>query len=100
MLSKTAVAEYNIRSISVKKGDTVRIMRGTHKGVEGRVTEVDAKRCFINVEGATREKTDGTVIFARIHPSKVAIVKLNLDDPRRKDIITRRAISRLGVKLE
>lgn len=94
MLSKDLVEEYKVHSMQVRKGDTVKILRGNFEGVEGKVTKVDSKRGFINVEGATREKSDGTVIFAPIHPSKVAIKKLDLDDPRRKDIVERRAISR------
>lgn len=94
MLSKELVEEYKVHSMQVRKGDTVKILLGDFEGVEGKVTKVNSKRVFINVEGATREKSDGTVIFAPIHSSKVAIKKLNLDDPRRKDIIERRAISK------
>ncbi|MCW4038926.1 MAG: 50S ribosomal protein L24 [Candidatus Bathyarchaeota archaeon] len=93
MLSKALVEEYKVRSMQVRKGDTVQIMRGSFEGVEGAVTDVDYKRIYINVEGATREKSDGTIVFATIHPSKVAITRLILDDPRRKDILERRAIS-------
>jgi large subunit ribosomal protein L24 len=93
MLSKALVDEYKVRSMPVKKGDTVHIMRGSFDGVEGAVTEVDYTGVFIHVEGATREKSDGTIVFAPIHPSKVAITRLILDDPRRKDILERRVIS-------
>ena len=93
MLSKALVDEYKVRSMPVRKGDTVHIMRGTFEGVEGAVTDVDYSGVFIHVEGATREKSDGTIVFAPISPSKVAITRLLLDDPRRKDILERRAIS-------
>jgi large subunit ribosomal protein L24 len=94
MLSKELVEEYKVNAMQIKKGDTVKILRGEFQGVEGTITQVDSKKCVINVEGATREKTDGTVLFARIHASKVEITKLNLDDPRRKDIVERRVISK------
>ena len=42
------------------------------------------------MEGLTREKVDGTNIFLPIHPSKVQIRNLNLDDKWRKDILTRK----------
>ena len=94
MLSKELVNEYRVHTMRVRKGDTVQILRGDFEGVEGEVTKVDSKGVFINVEGATREKSDGTVVFASIHPSKVAIKKLSLDDPRRKDILERRTITK------
>lgn len=94
MLSKELVNEYKVRSMQVRKGDTVQILRGDFKGVEGEVTKVDSREAVINVEGATREKSDGTVVFASIHPSKVAIKKLSLDDPRRKDVLERRTITK------
>jgi len=93
-LSEELVEEYKVLSMQIREGDTVRILRGDFEGVEGKVTKADSKKGFINVEGATRERADGTVKFVLIHPSKVAIRKLNLDDPRRKDIIARRAISK------
>lgn len=93
-LSKELVEEYKVHSMPVREGDTVRILRGDFEGVEGKVTKVDSKKGVINVEGATREKADGTVKFVPIHPSKVAARKLSLDDSRRKDIIARRAISK------
>jgi len=98
MLSKDLVNEYYVHSLQVRKGDTVQIIRGDFKGVEGEVTKVDSKEGFINVEGATREKSDGTVVFASIHPSKVAIHKLSLDDPRRKDILERRRSTKRAVR--
>ena len=44
----------------------------------------------IYIEGLTREKVDGTNIFLPVHPSKVQIRNLNLDDKWRKDILDRK----------
>jgi large subunit ribosomal protein L24 len=60
-------------------------MRGDRKGLEGKVTRVDRKKYRINVEGITREKVDGTAIQIPIHPSKVMITNLNLDDKKRRE---------------
>lgn len=81
---------YRTRSLPVRSGDTVRIMRGDRKGFEGKITRVDRKKYRIYVEGLTREKVDGTTIFVPIHPSKVMITKLNLDDKWRKEILETR----------
>jgi ribosomal protein uL24 len=82
--------EHGIRRLPIRKGDTVQVKRGLHKGVEGAVTEVKTKEAVIHIEGVTREKADGSVIFIPLRPSKVCIIKLNLEDSRRKDIMERR----------
>ena len=86
-LSPELRASHLIRSLPVRSGDTVRVMRGDHKSVEGKITRVDLKKYRIYVEGLTREKVDGTTIFVPIHPSKVLITRLNLDDKWRKEIL-------------
>lgn len=85
---------YGTRSLPVRSGDTVRVMRGDHKGFEGKVARVDRKKFRIYVEGLTREKVDGSTVFVPIHPSKVMITKLNLDDKWRKKILERRKKAR------
>jgi large subunit ribosomal protein L24 len=91
MLSPELAKEYGVRSVSIRKGDTIISMRGNFRDVEGKVTKVDRKHVSINVEGIVREKSDGTTKFLPIHPSKVMITKLNLDDKQRKDILARKA---------
>ena len=75
------------KTLPVRKGDTVRVMRGDHSGFEGKVNRVDLKRYRIFLEGLTREKVDGTNIFVSVHPSKVMIKSLKLDDKWRKAIL-------------
>jgi len=84
-LSPSLRASHDVRSIPVRSGDTVRILRGDRKGLEGKVTRVDRKNYKIFVEGVTREKVDGTTTFMPIHPSKVMITNLNLDDKWRRE---------------
>lgn len=89
-LSPELRKSYGTRSLPVRSGDTVRVMRGDHKGFEGKVSRVNRKKYRIYVEGLTREKVDGTTIFIPVHPSKVMITKLNLEDKWRKKILERR----------
>jgi len=84
-LSPSLKTSHNIGSLPVRSGDTVRIMRGDRRGLEGKVTRVDRKKYRIFVEGVTREKVDGTTTFVPIHPSKVMITSLNLDDKWRRE---------------
>ena len=80
-------------SVPVRKGDTVMIMRGDRKGSEGKVNQIDRKNYRIFVDGATREKVDGTTIPVPIHPSKVMITRLNLDDKWRKKAMERKVVA-------
>jgi ribosomal protein L24 len=66
-------------------------MRGDHKGLEGKISKVNRDECRVYVEGLTREKVDGTAIPVPVHPSKVTITSLVLDDKWRKKTLERRA---------
>lgn len=90
-LSSKLKESHGTGSVPVKKGDTVMIMRGDRKNTEGKVTQIDRKKYRIFVEGANREKVDGTSIPVPIHPSKVIITRLNLDDKWRKKILERKS---------
>ena len=89
-LSAELVKSRGAKTLPVRKGDTVRIMRGDHAGFEGKIQRVDLSDYRIYVEGLTREKVDGTAIFVSVHPSKVMIKNLGLDDKWRKDILKRK----------
>jgi len=71
-------------------------MRGDRKGLEGKVTQVNRENYRLFIEGVTREKVDGTTIPVPIHPSKVMIVNLNLDDKWRREILKRKGTSEKG----
>ncbi len=90
-LSRDLREKYGVKRLPVRKGDTVRIMRGDWKGHEGKVVDVDLKKYRIYIEGVQRKKADQTPVYYPIHPSKVMIVKLDLSDKWRKKILERRA---------
>jgi large subunit ribosomal protein L24 len=72
--------QYKRRHLRVVKGDTVKVLRGDHKGEEGIVDEVDVKHCSLLVHGVSLTKADNTEVPRPVHPSKVLITKLNLKD--------------------
>nr|AJS13218.1 50S ribosomal protein L24 [uncultured archaeon] len=86
-LDASLISEYNIRSLPVRKGDTVKVLRGMKdfKTSEAKVASVDLKHCKIIVENITIPKADGTQKPKPIDPSDVVITKLDLSDPWRKD---------------
>ncbi len=93
-LSPELRKELGIRSLPVRVGDEVVIMRGMFKGHRGKVAEVDLKRMRIYVQGATIKNSRGEDRYYPIHPSNVMIVKLDLSDARRKEIIERKRKAR------
>ena len=76
--------QYGRRSVPLHKGDTVKVLRGSHKGHSGNVTKILRKQMLIEVEGVVMTKADGKQTAKRIHPSNVMITKLDLSDPARK----------------
>ena len=89
-LSPELREKYGVRSLPVRKGDKVRVMRGDFKGHEGEVVRVDLKRIRVFVDGVTIKKADGTPVFRPLHPSNLMIVSLKLDDQMRRRILERR----------
>ena len=79
-LSSGLQTRHGTKSLPVRKGDTVKIVRGDFTGVEGKVSEVDRNRNRLYVEGVTRDKVSGTSTKMSVHPSKVQITNLSLDD--------------------
>lgn len=84
-LSKELREKYGRRSARVIEGDTVRIMRGEFKGIDGKVTQVSTKKNSIAVEGIKREKLKGGNVDIYIHTSNVMITGMNLDDKWRQN---------------
>jgi len=72
------------RSVRPRVGDTVRIVRGEFKDIEGKVTRVDSDTGAVMVEGVTREKLKGGTSPVPIHSSNVVITTLVLVDKLRK----------------
>jgi large subunit ribosomal protein L24 len=93
-LSAELKKSHGINALPVRSGDTVKIMRGDHKGFEGKISRVDRQKYRVFVEGLTSEKVDGTAVFVPIHPSKVLITNLNLEDKWRKVILNRKKAQR------
>lgn len=89
-LNKEIRKKYQRRSFPLRKGDTVRIMRGKFSGKTGKIAEVDLRRTRVSIEGVQRQKKDGTKIAVYFHPSKLQIQELDLDDKERIKSIERK----------
>lgn len=84
-LSDELQKKYNQNSARVIEGDTVKVMRGEFRGIEGKVTNMSTEKRGIAIEGIKREKLKGGSVDIYIHPSKVMITTLNLEDKWRQN---------------
>jgi large subunit ribosomal protein L24 len=89
-LSEELRERYGRRSLPVRTGDTVQVMRGDFAEQEGKVEKVDLKNYRLLVEGVSVQKPDGNQVYHSVHPSKVMIVELDLDDDERNEILERK----------
>lgn len=83
-LSKDLREKYRRRSATPRVGDSVRIVRGEFKDIEGKITNVHRATGTVNVEGVTREKIKGGTSPVPISSSNVVLTNLTLDDKTRK----------------
>lgn len=90
VLSPNLKGEYGIRSLPIRRGDTVVVRRGDRTLQEGKVSRVDTKRVRVFVENIKRERADGREVLIPLRPENLMITKLDLDDKWRKKIIERR----------
>jgi large subunit ribosomal protein L24 len=82
-LSKELRKKYGMRSLPVRTGDEVNIMRGTFASKKAKVLEVQVSKGRVTLDGITRKKADGTKLNVYFNPSKLQIIALKLDDSRR-----------------
>merc|ERR1711998_75685 len=82
-LNKELTHKHHVKSMPIRKDDEVIVVRGSHRGREGKVIQVYRKKYVIHIERVTREKSNGSTVNVGIHPSNVVITKLKLDKDRR-----------------
>lgn len=91
-LSKALRAEHKVRSLPIRKGDVVKIVRGDDdvKGKEAKVVAVYRKKFCIHIENLTRQNAKAVQKQIPIHPSNVVITTLYTNG-NRMDLIARKS---------
>jgi large subunit ribosomal protein L24 len=82
-LSKDLRKKLNKRSLMLKKGDNVKVMRGQFRKKTGKVEEIDLGKIVAYISGVELVKKDGTKTRFPINPSNLMIIEANLDDKKR-----------------
>ncbi len=79
-LSKDLHKKYGKRSVRVIEGDSVTILRGEFKGVDGKVAKISTPKSSVAIEGVKKEKTKGDKFDVYIHTSNLVVTSLSTDD--------------------
>lgn len=82
-LSKELRKKYNLRSIRIRKGDEVKVLKGSFKRKTGKISNINIKRQRLTIEGIQRKKKDGTKLEVYFDPSNLMAISLNTDDKKR-----------------
>ena len=82
-LAKNLREKYKKRNVELRKGDSVKIMRGKFKGKTGKVTSVKTNLLKIYIEGIQKKKQDGSMVDVPLKASNLQITELNTDDKKR-----------------
>jgi len=82
-LSKDLRKKYGKRNLTLRKGDTIKVMRGKFRKKQGKILEIKLKKQKVTIEGIQITKKDGSKVNVRVQPSNLQIVELNLADTKR-----------------
>ena len=79
-LSKDLQKKYGKKSARAIEGDSVKIVRGEFKGVDGKISKISTQKTSVAIEGVKKEKTKGDKFDVYIHTSNLVITSLNTSD--------------------
>ena len=79
-LSKDLQKKYGKKSARVVEGDSIKILRGEFKGVDGKISQISTQKSSVAIEGIKKEKTKGDKFDVYIHTSNLVITSLNSND--------------------
>jgi ribosomal protein uL24 len=81
-LSKELRGKHKTRSITVRVGDKVTVLRGQFRKKQGKVERVDVKASRVYVSGVELSKKDGSKTMYPLHASNLLITELHQDKRR------------------
>lgn len=83
-------ARYGTRNLTVREGDTVRIMKGEFRGLTGKINSVNLRKSTVYVDGAERVRKDGTKSFFPLRPSGLMLTEVSIEDKKRAASLARK----------
>ena len=89
-LSEDLRRETGRRALPLRKGDEVRVLRGSKRGLTGVIDMIDLRNARVTIDSMKVKKVDGSEVLKPISPSNLLVTKLSMDDKKRKAIIERK----------
>ena len=82
-LSPELRKQHGKRNLPVRKGDVIKVMRGTFRKQTGKVNSVNMLKMAVFIDGVESSRRDGTKVFVPIKVSNLVITELDQKDQRR-----------------
>jgi len=82
-LDKKLAKQLEKRSIPIRKGDTMKVMRGGMKGKSGKITGVNYRKGIVFIENIMRKKANGEEVQVPLKASNLLVVDLDKSDAKR-----------------
>ena len=89
-LQKSLRKEYGKRSLLVRKGDEVKVMRGKFRGTTGKISRVDMKKLKVYIDNVKIKKVSGQEVEMALEPSNLMITNLEFNDKKRRTFLRRK----------
>lgn len=87
LLSRDLRTRYGRRQVPVRKGDTVRVIRGSYIGREERVAKIDRRGYSVTLDNITVKTGEAKLKPLPIRTSALVLTRLNLSDPWRRRVL-------------
>ena len=85
-LEKVLAEQYKVKSLPIRQGDIVKVVKGTHKGQTSTVSAVCRRTFCVALESIKRENSKKKTRPVLISPANVVITELKLTQTRRKQL--------------
>lgn len=82
-LSKELRQKHKKRAMPLRKGDAVKVMRGSRKGETGKIDVIDRRSYKVYLAGFTFARKSGQDVLIAFDPSKLMITNFSTDDKKR-----------------
>ena len=84
-LDKAKYGSSGVKRVTLRTGDSVKVVRGSRQGHEGKISKVDLKRGKVSIERALLQKADNKEVSIWFDPSNLVVTKVDLSDPIRRE---------------
>jgi large subunit ribosomal protein L24 len=87
LLSRELRARFHRRSVPLRKGDTVRVMKGSYLGREERVAKIGRRDYTVTLDNVTLKTGEEKLKPLPIRTNHLVIIRLNLADEWRRETL-------------